>query len=67
MMRYAEVLLSRAECKVRTGDVPGAMADLKLVRDRAFGGTAPAVMKDSANFDGTPGVAITDPLQMVLK
>jgi len=66
LMRYAEVLLSRAECKVRTGDVPGAMADLKLVRDRAFGGTAPAVMKDSANYDGTPGVTITDPLQMVL-
>ncbi len=41
-MRYAEVLLSRAECKIRTGDVPGAMADLKLVRDRAWGGTAPA-------------------------
>jgi len=66
LMRYAEVLLSRAECKVRTGDVAGAMADLKLVRDRAFGGTAPAEMKDSANYDGTPGMAITDPLQMVL-
>jgi starch-binding outer membrane protein, SusD/RagB family len=66
LMRYAEVLLSRAECKVRTGDVPGAMADLKIVRDRAWGGTAPAVMQDSANYDGTPGVAITDPLQMVL-
>ncbi|MEP7141991.1 MAG: RagB/SusD family nutrient uptake outer membrane protein [Ferruginibacter sp.] len=66
LLRYAEVLLSRAECKVRTNDIPGAMADLKLVRDRAWGGTAPAVMKDSANYDGTPGVAITDPLQMVL-
>lgn len=66
LMRYAEVLLSRAECKVRTGDIPGAMADLKLVRDRAWGGTAPAVMRDSANFDGTPGQPITDPLQMVL-
>jgi starch-binding outer membrane protein, SusD/RagB family len=66
LMRYAEVILSRAECKVRKGDIPGAMADLKLVRDRAWGGTAPAVMKDSANYDGTPGVAITDPLQMVL-
>jgi len=42
------------------------MADLKLVRDRAFGGTAPAAMQDSANYDGTPGAAITDPLQMVL-
>lgn len=66
LLRYAEVLLSRAECKVRTGDIPGAMADLKLVRDRAWGGVAPAIMKDSANYNGTPGVAITDPLQMVL-
>ncbi|MBC7888025.1 MAG: RagB/SusD family nutrient uptake outer membrane protein [Ferruginibacter sp.] len=68
LLRYAEVLLSRAECKVRTGDIPGAMADLKTVRDRAWGGPglAPAIMRDSANFDGTPGVAITDPLQMVL-
>ncbi|RFZ85732.1 RagB/SusD family nutrient uptake outer membrane protein [Mucilaginibacter terrenus] len=66
LMRYAEVLLSRAECKVRTGDVAGAMADLKIVRDRAFGGTAPAVMQDGARFDGTPAAPITDPLQMVL-
>jgi len=66
LMRYAEVILSRAECKIRTSDVAGAMADLKLVRDRAWGGTAPASMRDSANYDGTPGVAITDPLQMVL-
>ena len=66
LMRYAEVLLSRAECKVRTGNVAGALADLKLVRDRAWGGTAPGVMKDSANYDGTPGQPITDPLQMVL-
>ena len=64
-MRYAEVILSRAECKVRNGDVAGAMADLKLVRDRAWGGTAPAVMQDSADYKGDPGVAITDPLQMV--
>ncbi|MBS1668663.1 MAG: RagB/SusD family nutrient uptake outer membrane protein [Bacteroidetes bacterium] len=66
LLRYAEVLLSRAECKVHTGDIPGAMADLKLVRDRAWGGTSPAIMQDSANFDGTPGQPITDPLQMVL-
>jgi starch-binding outer membrane protein, SusD/RagB family len=66
LLRYAEILLSRAECKIRTGDVPGAMADIKLVRDRAWGGVAPAVMRDSANYNGTPGVAITDPLQMVL-
>jgi hypothetical protein len=66
LLRYAEVLLDRAECKVRTGDIPGAMADLALVRNRAWGGTAPAVMQDSANYDGTPGKPITDPLQMVL-
>ena len=68
LLRYAEVLLSRAECKVHTGDNAGALADLKLVRDRAWGGAglAPAIMKDSANYDGTPGVAITDPMQMVL-
>jgi hypothetical protein len=66
LMRYAEVLLSRAECKIRKGDVPGGMADLKLVRDRAWGGIAPAVMADSANYNGTPGAPITDPLQMVL-
>ena len=66
LMRYAEVLLSRAECKIRTGDASGGLADLKKVRDRAWGGTAPAIMADSANFDGTPGQTITDPLQMVL-
>jgi hypothetical protein len=66
LMRYAEVILSRAECKVRTGDVAGAMADLKLIRDRAWGGAAPAVMQDGANYDGTPSQPITDPLQMVL-
>jgi hypothetical protein len=66
LLRYAEILLDRAECKVHTGDIPGVMADLKLVRDRAWGGTAPAVMQDSAKYDGTPGAPITDPLQMVL-
>jgi hypothetical protein len=66
LMRYSEVILSRAECKVRTGDIAGALADLKMVRDRAWGGTAPVVMQDNMNFDGTPGQPITDPLQMVL-
>jgi len=66
LMRYAEVILSRAECKVRTGDIGGAMADLKLVRDRAWGGTAPGIMQDGANYNGTPALPITDPLQMVL-
>jgi hypothetical protein len=66
MMRYAEVILSRAECKVRTGDMAGAMADLKLVRDRAWGATAPAVMQDGLNYDGSASTPVTDPLQMVL-
>jgi len=68
LMRYAEVILSRAECKVRTGDIAGAMEDLKLVRDRAWGGPgmAPVVMQDGANYDGSPAQPITDPLQMVL-
>jgi hypothetical protein len=66
LLRYAEILLSRAECKVRTNDIAGAMADLKKVRDRAWGGVAPAVMQDGAKYDGTPAAPITDPLQMVL-
>lgn len=66
MLRYAEILLDRAECKIRTNDIAGAMADIKLVRDRAFGGTAPAVMKDGLRYDGSAATPITDPLQMVL-
>jgi hypothetical protein len=66
LLRYAEILLDRAECKVRTGDIAGAMEDLKLVRDRAWGGLAPAVMQDGMNYDGSPSTPITDPLQMVL-
>jgi len=66
LLRYAEILLDRAECKIHTGDIPGAMADIKLVRDRAFGGTAPAVMQDGARIDGSPATPITDPMQMVL-
>jgi len=66
LLRYAEILLDRAECKIHTGDIPGAMADIKLVRDRAWGGTAPDVMQDGANWDGSPSSPITDPMQMVL-
>jgi len=66
LLRYAEILLDRAECKIHTGDVAGAMADIALVRNRAFGGTAPAVMQDGANYDGSPSTPITDPMQMVL-
>ncbi|HTI58133.1 RagB/SusD family nutrient uptake outer membrane protein [Mucilaginibacter sp.] len=66
MLRYAEILLDRAECKIRTGDVAGGLADIKTVRDRAWGGTAPATMQDGAKYDGTAASPITDPLQMVL-
>ncbi|MBS1933690.1 MAG: RagB/SusD family nutrient uptake outer membrane protein [Bacteroidetes bacterium] len=66
MLRYAEILLDRAECKVHTNDIAGAMADLKLVRDRAWGGTAPVVMQDGLTWDGKPTTPITDPMQMVL-
>jgi hypothetical protein len=68
LLRYAEILLDRAECKIRTGDVAGGEADLKLVRDRAWGGAgkAPLVMQDGLNWDGTPSTPITDPMQMVL-
>ena len=66
LLRYAEVLLDRAECKVHTGDITGAMADLALVRNRAWGGTAPAAMQDGLTWDGKPTQPITDPLQMVL-
>jgi hypothetical protein len=65
LLRYAEVLLSRAECKIKNGDVAGGLADIKLVRDRAWGGTAPTVMQDGANYDGSIATPITDPLQMV--
>jgi hypothetical protein len=66
LMRYAEVLLSRAECKIRTGDVGGGLADLALVRNRAFGGTAPLVWQDGVQVDGSPAPLLTDPMQKVL-
>jgi hypothetical protein len=68
LLRYAEILLDRAECKVHTNDITGAMADLRAVRDRAWGGPgkAPAVMQDGLTWDGKPTQPITDPLQMVL-
>jgi len=65
LLRYAEILLDRAECKIRTGDVAGGLADIKTVRNRAFGGSAPAVMQDGLTWDGKPTQPITDPLQMV--
>ncbi|MBE9585424.1 RagB/SusD family nutrient uptake outer membrane protein [Mucilaginibacter sp. JRF] len=58
LLRFGEVLLSKAECQIRTGDVAGGLATLKLVRDRAFGGSAPATFISE-------GKTITDPLQMI--
>ena len=66
MLRYAEILLDMAECKIRTGDVAGGLADIQQVRNRAWGGTAPAVMQDGLTWDGKPTAPITDPMQMVL-
>jgi len=37
MMRYAEVLISKAEAQFRAGDVAGAQASIQQVRNRAFG------------------------------
>lgn len=37
MMRYAQVLLSKAECLFRTGDSQGALTIVQQIRDRAFG------------------------------
>ncbi|WP_069658490.1 RagB/SusD family nutrient uptake outer membrane protein [Arcticibacter eurypsychrophilus] len=58
LVRYGEVLLNKAECQIRTGNVAGGLATMKLVRDRAFGGTAPAVYMSE-------GKVVADPLQMV--
>ena len=42
MLRLGEILLDKAEAQFQTGDAAGADATLKLVRDRAWGGVAPA-------------------------
>jgi hypothetical protein len=34
LMRYADVVLMRAECKLETGDIPGCMAFINRVRER---------------------------------
>jgi len=68
LLRYAEILLDRAECEIRTGNTAAALADIKTVRDRAWGGAgkSPAVMQDGLTYDGKPAQPITDPMQMVL-
>jgi hypothetical protein len=42
IVRYAEVLMMRAEALLRTGDAGGAAALVSQVRQRAFAGTDPA-------------------------
>lgn len=45
MMRYAEVLISKAEAQFRSGDAAGATVTLQKIRDRAFGKlTTPSVV-----------------------
>jgi len=34
LMRYADVVLMRAECKLETGDIPGCISFINQVRDR---------------------------------
>jgi hypothetical protein len=41
MVRLGEILLDKAESQFHAGDQPGAEATLALVRNRAWGGTAP--------------------------
>jgi len=41
MLRLGEVLVSKAEAQFKSGDLAGAKASLKAVRDRAWGGVAP--------------------------
>jgi len=71
LLRYAEILLDRAECKIRLNDIPGGMADIKAVRDRAWGGASPVdgsgnpLIQDGLTYDGKATQPITDPLQMV--
>lgn len=37
MLRYAEILISKAEAQFKSGDAAGAMATIQLVRNRAWG------------------------------
>jgi hypothetical protein len=59
MMRYAQVLLSKAECLHRTGDSNGAMAIVNQIRERAFG----KVMDSSVHV---PAPVETDVMQIIL-
>jgi hypothetical protein len=75
LLRYAEILLDKAECEVHLGQTSQAMADITTVRTRAFGGTPPAMTSIVVTGNGSAGqtgggslvtTSVTDPLQMVL-
>jgi tetratricopeptide (TPR) repeat protein len=59
IMRYAQVLLSKAECLYRTGDSNGAMAIVNQIRERAFG-------KLTNTSAVVPAPAETDVIQIIL-
>jgi tetratricopeptide (TPR) repeat protein len=59
MMRYAQVLLSKAECLYRTSNSAGAIAIVNQIRDRAFDKlTNPSVI--------VPAPVETDVMQIIL-
>jgi len=59
MLRYAEVLISKAEAQFKSGDDAGAMASIQQVRDRAWGKLAnPSVV--------VPPPVQTDLMQIIL-
>ena len=59
MMRYAQVLLSKAECLYRLNDSNGAMAIVQKVRDRAFGKLQNSAVE-------VPAPANTDVLKVIM-
>jgi hypothetical protein len=71
LMRYAEVILSRAECEARLGMNAQAMADVNLVRSRAFNGAIPATWQDGflpqadANGNPVPAPAFNFPADLM--
>lgn len=46
IFRYADALLMRAEALYRLGDKTGAVADINLIRERAFGNTSGNITED---------------------
>ena len=55
MIRFADVLLLTAECQIETGNLPGAMVNINLVRNRAA--NPDGFVKES---DGTTPAAFYD-------